>query len=266
MNTLNAQEDFIKSMALIKDRAEQGLCTMQEASEDFENLLKALDKQYTLYRNNQEALERGNNMGALRFKPQDVVAAAKRAQMNNPLRTDYNPDAALASIKAMEIFRDKEEQKITSNYQAYREFDGLPHQRYDLRAKEGRKIYMPKQCSYGRVILSGTGYNAGLGNYAVISLGRYGEQGTMLLCHLSQVPKAGQELGKDSVIGLTGNTGKSQAPHLDIQFWNAKNNRTLTAAEFLEQLNNPDEPEAQISSPKPKQVKASSYYDNSRRY
>ncbi len=84
------------------------------------------------------------------------------------------------------------------------------HQGQDITVKSGTSIYSPADGIVKRAYYAG-----GFGNHIKLD---HGNGYTTLFAHLSKIKvKHGQKVKKGEVIGLTGNTGRSTAPHLHYE-------------------------------------------------
>lgn len=84
------------------------------------------------------------------------------------------------------------------------------HNGIDLRAKQGTKVYAVADGTI-RVAKDNP---AGYGLYVVLDCGNFG----ILYAHLSEFyVKVGQKINSGDLIGLTGNSGASIAPHLHFE-------------------------------------------------
>ena len=84
------------------------------------------------------------------------------------------------------------------------------HQGQDITVKSGTPIYSPADGIVKRAYYAG-----GFGNHIKLD---HGNGYTTLFAHLSKIKvKHGQKISRGEVIGLTGNTGRSTAPHLHYE-------------------------------------------------
>ena len=84
------------------------------------------------------------------------------------------------------------------------------HQGQDITVKSGTSIHSPADGIVKRAYYAG-----GFGNHIKLD---HGNGYTTLFAHLSKIKvKHGQKVKKGEVIGLTGNTGRSTAPHLHYE-------------------------------------------------
>ena len=84
------------------------------------------------------------------------------------------------------------------------------HQGQDITVKTGTPIYSPADGIVKRAYYAG-----GFGNHIKLD---HGNGYTTLFAHLSKIKvKHGQKVSRGEVIGLTGNTGRSTAPHLHYE-------------------------------------------------
>ena len=84
------------------------------------------------------------------------------------------------------------------------------HQGQDITVKSGTPIYAPADGIVKRAY-----YVGGFGNHIKI---QHSSGYTTLFAHLSEIKvKYGQEVKRGDIIGLTGNTGRSTAPHLHYE-------------------------------------------------
>tara|TARA_Y100000768_G_scaffold387342_1_gene378320 strand:- start:839 stop:1747 length:909 start_codon:yes stop_codon:yes gene_type:complete len=84
------------------------------------------------------------------------------------------------------------------------------HQGQDITVKSGTPIYSPADGVVKRAYYAG-----GFGNHIKLD---HGNGYTTLFAHLSKIKvKHGQKVSRGEVIGLTGNTGRSTAPHLHYE-------------------------------------------------
>ena len=84
------------------------------------------------------------------------------------------------------------------------------HQGQDITVKTGTPIYAPADGIVKRAYYAG-----GFGNHIKLD---HGNGYTTLFAHLSKIKvKHGQEVIRGEIIGLTGNTGRSTAPHLHYE-------------------------------------------------
>ena len=84
------------------------------------------------------------------------------------------------------------------------------HQGQDITVKSGTPIYAPADGMVKRAYYAG-----GFGNHIKLD---HGNGYTTLFAHLSKIKvKHGQSVKRGDVIGLTGNTGRSTAPHLHYE-------------------------------------------------
>ncbi len=84
------------------------------------------------------------------------------------------------------------------------------HQGQDITVKSGTPIYSPADGIVKRAYYAG-----GFGNHIKLD---HGNGYTTLFAHLSKIKvKHGQKVLRGEVIGLTGNTGRSTAPHLHYE-------------------------------------------------
>ncbi|GIR29692.1 peptidase M23 [bacterium] len=84
------------------------------------------------------------------------------------------------------------------------------HQGQDITVKSGTPIYSPADGIVKRAYYAG-----GFGNHIKLD---HGNGYTTLFAHLSKIKvKHGQKVSRGEVIGLTGNTGRSTAPHLHYE-------------------------------------------------
>ncbi len=111
---------------------------------------------------------------------------------------------------------------------------GRLHKGIDYRAKTGTPVVA---CVGGTVVHAGrhvykSGWGFAFGIHVIIDNDRFTDGSAGLwagYCHLSKVNvKRGQKVAQGDVVGYSGNTGYSTAPHLHLQilssrFWNAKN-------------------------------------------
>ena len=109
---------------------------------------------------------------------------------------------------------------------------GAIHKGIDYRAKVGTPVYA---CVAGTVVHAGRhayrkGWGVSFGIHVIVDNVRFPDKSAGLwagYCHLSKVNvKTGQKVKRGDVIGLSGNTGRSTAPHLHLQilstrFWNS---------------------------------------------
>ena len=84
------------------------------------------------------------------------------------------------------------------------------HQGQDITVKTGTPIYAPADGVVKRAYYAG-----GFGNHIKLE---HGSGYTTLFAHLSKIKvKHGQKVKRGDIIGLTGNTGRSTAPHLHYE-------------------------------------------------
>ena len=84
------------------------------------------------------------------------------------------------------------------------------HQGQDITVKSGTPIHAPADGIVKRAYYAG-----GFGNHIKLD---HGNGYTTLFAHLSKIKvKHGQEVKRGEIIGLTGNTGRSTAPHLHYE-------------------------------------------------
>ena len=84
------------------------------------------------------------------------------------------------------------------------------HQGQDITVKTGTPIYAPADGVVKRAYYAG-----GFGNHIKLE---HGSGYTTLFAHLSKIKvKHGQKVKRGEIIGLTGNTGRSTAPHLHYE-------------------------------------------------
>ena len=84
------------------------------------------------------------------------------------------------------------------------------HQGQDITVKSGTPIHSPADGIVKRAYYAG-----GFGNHIKLD---HGNGYTTLFAHLSEIKvKHGQKVSRGEVIGLTGNTGRSTAPHLHYE-------------------------------------------------
>ena len=84
------------------------------------------------------------------------------------------------------------------------------HQGQDITVKTGTPIHAPADGIVKRAYYAG-----GFGNHIKLD---HGNGYTTLFAHLSKIKvKHGQEVSRGEIIGLTGNTGRSTAPHLHYE-------------------------------------------------
>ena len=84
------------------------------------------------------------------------------------------------------------------------------HQGQDITVKTGSPIYAPADGLVKRAYYAG-----GFGNHIKLE---HGSGYTTLFAHLSKIKvKHGQKVKRGEIIGLTGNTGRSTAPHLHYE-------------------------------------------------
>ena len=84
------------------------------------------------------------------------------------------------------------------------------HQGQDITVKTGTPIYAPADGIVKRAYYAG-----GFGNHIKL---QHGAGYTTLYAHLSKIKvKHGQKVKRGDIIGLTGNTGRSTAPHLHYE-------------------------------------------------
>ena len=84
------------------------------------------------------------------------------------------------------------------------------HQGQDITVKSGTPVYAPADGIVKRAYYAG-----GFGNHIKLD---HGNGYTTLFAHLSKIKvKHGQKVSRGEVIGLTGNTGRSTAPHLHYE-------------------------------------------------
>ena len=84
------------------------------------------------------------------------------------------------------------------------------HQGQDITVKSGTPVYAPADGIVKRAYYAG-----GFGNHIKLD---HGNGYTTLFAHLSKIKvKHGQNVNRGDVIGLTGNTGRSTAPHLHYE-------------------------------------------------
>ena len=84
------------------------------------------------------------------------------------------------------------------------------HQGQDITVKSGSPIYAPADGMVKRAYYAG-----GFGNHIKLD---HGNGYTTLFAHLSKIKvKHGQDVNRGDVIGFTGNTGRSTAPHLHYE-------------------------------------------------
>ena len=84
------------------------------------------------------------------------------------------------------------------------------HQGQDITVKSGTPVYSPADGIVKRAYYAG-----GFGNHIKLD---HGNGYTTLFAHLSKIKvKHGQKVSRGEVIGLTGNTGRSTAPHLHYE-------------------------------------------------
>lgn len=110
---------------------------------------------------------------------------------------------------------------------------GRIHKGVDYRAKTGTPVYAAVS---GTVVHAGRhvykkGWGFAFGIHVIVDNDRFPDGSAGLwagYCHLSKVNvKLGQKVAKGDVVGYSGNTGYSTAPHLHFQvlssrFWNSK--------------------------------------------
>ena len=84
------------------------------------------------------------------------------------------------------------------------------HHGQDITVKKGTPIYAPATGIVKRAYYAG-----GFGNHIKLD---HGNGYTTLFAHLSKINvKHGQKVDRGQIIGLTGNTGRSTAPHLHYE-------------------------------------------------
>ena len=84
------------------------------------------------------------------------------------------------------------------------------HQGQDITVKSGTPIHSPADGIVKRAYYAG-----GFGNHIKLD---HGNGYTTLFAHLSKIKvKHGQKISRGEIIGLTGNTGRSTAPHLHYE-------------------------------------------------
>ena len=84
------------------------------------------------------------------------------------------------------------------------------HQGQDITVETGTPIYAPADGIVKRAYYAG-----GFGNHIKL---QHGAGYTTLFAHLSKIKvKHGQKVKRGDIIGLTGNTGRSTAPHLHYE-------------------------------------------------
>lgn len=99
---------------------------------------------------------------------------------------------------------------------------GGVHRGTDFSAKEGTVVKLPGEGKW-KVIENGKGYNSGYGNSVVVQNTETGEK--MRFSHLNtSILDVGEEIVGGTPIGLIGSTGNSTAPHIDIEYHDAKGN------------------------------------------
>jgi murein DD-endopeptidase MepM/ murein hydrolase activator NlpD len=132
---------------------------------------------------------------------------------NNDLNATLAIDAVNTAESLPDIYPVSSEARLTSGY-GYRKdpFTGKRafHGGIDLAAPENTAVV---SCGAGRI--EKAGYNRTNGNYIIID---HGNKYKSYYGHLARVNiKKGDDVLKDQVIGLSGNTGMSTGPHLHFQ-------------------------------------------------
>ena len=95
----------------------------------------------------------------------------------------------------------------------YIRFGFRGHEGVDWATPTGTKVLNP----FDRGMILRTGWDNAYGWYAVVWDQK--QLCAVWFCHLSKILlKVGQNVGRYSVVGLTGNTGNSSAPHLHVGF------------------------------------------------
>ena len=85
------------------------------------------------------------------------------------------------------------------------------HQGQDITVKTGTPVYAPADGVVKRAY-----YVGGFGNHIKLN---HDHGYTTVFAHLSKINvKHGQKVKRGDVIGLTGNTGRSTAPHLTTKY------------------------------------------------
>lgn len=113
-------------------------------------------------------------------------------------------------------------QKFGENPQVYRQFGMDGHNGLDLRAKEGSPLFSPIE---GVASIGNQGDN-GYGKFIIIKKDNL----SVTIAHLSEFKIVdGQKVYMGQLIGLTGNTGFSTAPHLHVTVKKYVNDKLLDA-------------------------------------
>lgn len=92
----------------------------------------------------------------------------------------------------------------------------ITHRGTDISVKENTPVAVPGEGNWVVTKTADSGYNTGWGNYVLLTNQDTGE--TMQFSHLNKVlVKPGQQV-TGSVVGLSGSTGRSTGPHVDIEY------------------------------------------------
>ena len=161
-----------------------------------DNLAPAINKELIALQLDIEKISRNVNLG---FKSYESIY--------DKVKKDINRISKIPSIRPVK------DGYLNSSF-GYRKdpIDNVTrfHQGQDITVKTGTPIYAPADGIVKRAYYAG-----GFGNHIKLD---HGNGYTTLFAHLSKIKvKHGQKVNRGEIIGLTGNTGRSTAPHLHYE-------------------------------------------------
>ena len=161
-----------------------------------DNLAPAINKELIALQLDLEKISRNVNLG---FKSYESIY--------DKVKKDINRISKIPSIRPVK------DGYLNSSF-GYRKdpIDNVArfHQGQDITVKTGTPIYAPADGIVKRAYYAG-----GFGNHIKLD---HGNGYTTLFAHLSKIKvKHGQKVNRGEIIGLTGNTGRSTAPHLHYE-------------------------------------------------
>ena len=222
----NALLDFEEALGSVNIDVSTGTIDKKEGQKRIEALMDYVQRVY---------IDKEFNTPA---NPKNLASLAYRKSLPRIPESSYNVKSATNSFKELRLLKNntitsgikdnrtvtlKDGRRVTSNHQAY-----------DLRAAVGTSVYMPR--SGGSIFAKGSEANSGgMGNWAIVRLntGHF-----MLLMHLQTVPQVpvGREIKGGQAFALTGNSGNSQAPHLDVSFYSADARKRLRVEDVVRRI------------------------------
>ena len=167
-----------------------------ESGKFFDNLAPIINKELSILELDVEKLSRQVNLELSSY-----------GAIYNKVQDDIKRIAMIPSLRPVE------EGYLNSTF-GYRmdPIDNVKrfHQGQDITVKTGSPIYAPADGVVKRAYYAG-----GFGNHIKLE---HGSGYTTLFAHLSKIKvKHGQKVKRGEIIGLTGNTGRSTAPHLHYE-------------------------------------------------